>query len=642
MNSDVHEGVDGFVDSVIGWCKSKTISSFRFKMRVDQILSKSDQYNHLSLNELRSEITKVHKVFLLNHHPSEEQIDHALAICIEAMDRTLKKRPYHVQVMGALCMYKKYAIEMGTGEGKTLTAALSTVLFAWSNQPCHVVTTNDYLAQRDAEILRDFYEICEVSVGSIQSEMQEKERRDNYSCNITYATSNNLLADLLKDQMQVDYDFDSCKEKIRKVSNQNYYRKRVMRGLGIAIIDEADSVLGDDAITPLIISSTEQDKEYHEATMLAYEISKQMVEISDFKVFENMKVVQITETGHQLISQVSSQFSLSWSPIYRCTYLIQQALVAKYFYHPDKQYVILEDKVVIVDEKTGRLMDQRSWSHGLHQAIEAKEMLPLSDPTITSEKMSFQSFFRLYDKLTGMSGTFHKIEKELWRIYKLPVIQIPPRVKKKHTYYKDVICLDKISQKTQIIEEVIQRQAEGRAILVGTRTVKESQDLAEELAKNDIETTVLNALYHKEEAEIISNAGKRSSVTIATNMAGRGTDILLDPSVLDSGGLHVIATERHDSRRVDLQLYGRASRQGQPGSSIAILSMDDQLISVYLPKFLGSFIKKNFSFILCKSMALLSYQIIQYMVEMNASKLRIKQLVHEIKFKKSLSFTGRN
>lgn len=642
MNSIVHEGVDGFVDSLIGWCKSNSINLSRLKNRVDKILLSSDQYNNFSLSQLHTEITKIHKVFLLNQEPNDQQIDLALSIVIEAMDRTLNKRPYPVQVLGALCMYKGYAIEMGTGEGKTLTAALSTALFAWSNKPCHVVTTNDYLAQRDAEILRDFYEICNLTVGFIQSEMQEKERRESYSYNITYATSNNLLADLLKDRMQVDYDFDTCKERIRKVSSENYFRKRVMRGLGIAVIDEADSVLGDDAITPLIISSTEQDNEYHEATMLAYEISKCMTEVDDFKVFDHIKVIQITKSGHNLISQYASQFSLSWSPIYRCTYLIQQALVAKYFYLPEKQYVILEEKIVIVDEKTGRLMDQRSWSHGLHQAIEAKESLPLSDPTVTSEKMSFQSFFRLYDTLTGMSGTFHKIERELWRIYKLPVISIPPRVKKKHVYNKDVICYDKNSQRQKIIDEIKYQRSQGRAILVGTRTVKESQDLSDELTKNNINTTVLNALYHEQEAEIISNAGKKSCVTIATNMAGRGTDILLDQSVLESGGLHVIATERHDSRRVDLQLYGRASRQGQPGSSVAILSMDDQLMSVHLPKFISKVLKDNFRLSMSQYTALFFYQLIQYMVEMNSSRLRVRQLIHEIKFKKSLSFTGKN
>ncbi|MCJ8346072.1 hypothetical protein MJH12_11070 [bacterium] len=504
MNKTVHEGVDGFCDSLIGLYKSYSINLSNLKTRSKQILINSERYQDYSEAKLEKEVKRLHDVFLSAKELSDNQIDDGLCLATELMDRSLKKRPYLVQILGALCMYKRYAIEMGTGEGKTLTAALSTTLFAWSNEPCHVVTTNDYLAQRDAESLKDFYQACDLSVGYINSEMDESQRRENYACNITYATSNNLLADFLKDQMQVDYDFDSTKEKIREISKEGSFKRRVLRGLGTAIIDEADSVLADDAITPLIISSKQKDQEFHQASTLAHQICNTLIEDEDYSLYEDIKLVQISDQGHDKIANFAVQFSLSWSPVYRCTYLIHQALMAKYFYLVDKQYVILDEKIVIVDEKTGRLMDQRSWSHGLHQAIEAKEGLVLSDPTITSEKMSFQSFFRLYKKITGMSGTFHKIEKELWRIYDLAVVRIPPRLKKKHIYCKDVICLDKKSQRQTLLEEIKFQREQGRAILVGTRTVKESQELEIELEAHDIETTVLNALYHKEEAQIIA------------------------------------------------------------------------------------------------------------------------------------------
>ncbi|PCJ18559.1 MAG: prepilin peptidase [Candidatus Cloacimonadota bacterium] len=642
MKSTVHEGLDAFIHTLIGKYKSYSLNLNKLKKQCQLILDNSDQFGSLSDLQIAKEINKIKQFFLSKKEVKDQDFNRAFSLIVEIMDRTINKRPYLVQVLGALCMYKQYAIEMQTGEGKTLTAALSAVLFSWTNKPCHIVTTNDYLAKRDAKSLEPFYNCCGLNVGFIESEMQENERRENYTCHITYATSNNLLADLLKDQMKVDYDFDSTKEKIRKISNSNYYHKRVMRGLFMAIVDEADSVLGDDAITPLIISSKEKDTEFHQASQLSYQAIKQYQKDVDYKVYKDIKVIQVTDKGHQKIKNISQSYPLSWKPIYRCSYLIKQALTAKYFYTCDKQYVILDEKIVIVDEKTGRLMDQRSWSHGLHQAIEAKESLALSDPTKTSEKMSFQSFFRNYEILTGMSGTFHKIEKELWRIYELAVVRIPHRLKKKHIYYNDVICIDKQSQQQRLISEIKNKSEKGRAILVGTRTVKESQELANLLNSQDINNVVLNALYQKQEEEIIKNAGSKSCVTIATNMAGRGTDILLENDVLSCGGLHVIATERHDSRRVDLQLYGRASRQGQSGSSIAILSLEDQLLVLHLPKPFKQFLSKYFKFWLCQKFTLLCYIVIQFIIEKQSSKTRVKQLIHEIKLRQSMSFAGRS
>jgi preprotein translocase subunit SecA len=568
------------------------------------------------------------------------QIDAALSVITEVMERALGKRPYTVQLMAALAMHERRGAEMGTGEGKTLAAALCAVLYAWDGNPCHVVTSNDYLAKRDALALRPFYEYCGLSVGYIAQEMDPDERRRQYACSLTYATSNNLLADYLKDQLQVDYEFDSTREQIRRLSPEGAFEQRVLRDLHSVIVDEADSVLGDDAITPLIISVSEQDAEFHEASRAAAAVAGELSQAEHYTLHENVKVIELTSAGLDRVDARTERFPISWRAGYRCGYLVNQALIAQHFYTRDKQYVVLEGKIVIVDEKTGRMMPQRSWSHGLHQAVEAKEGVELTNPTKVSAKMSFQSFFRLYRRLTGMSGTFHKIKNELWLIYKLPIVRIPPRLKKQHTHHPERIYLNKTRQLKAVIDEITARQQQGRAVLVGTRSVKDSQCLSDLLTSFGVANTVLNALHHEREADIIAQAGQKGRVTIATNMAGRGTDIGLDPEVLEHGGLHVIATERHESRRVDLQLYGRASRQGQPGSSIAILSLEDQIMQLYLPPFLKKILKLNFRLSISRHCALWAYRQIQVKVEKHSSKTRVNQLRHEIKLDKSLSFVG--
>jgi len=639
MNKSVHEGLDAIVDGIIGRVKARLFRLSRLRKRSECIIAGAAAYSASSDAVLKQRLAEKREYFLLNRFDSAD-VNDALSLAVEAMHRTVGKRPYTVQVMGAIAMFEKYAIEMATGEGKTLTAGLSAVLFAWNGKPCHVVTANDYLAERDAQLLAPFYAYCGLRVGVIAAEMDRDERRCNYRCAITYATSTSLLADYLRDQMQVDFEFESTREKIRSLGQKATPCKRVMRGLHTAVVDEADSLLVDDAITPLIISIPEKDAGFQQATLVAMQLACLMQEKRHYTVDHDAKAVEFTDEGSDWLEERLSGFPEEWRPAYRSMYLVNLALVARSLYIYNKQYVILDGKIVIVDEKTGRLMNQRSWSHGLHQAIEAKEGLSLTDPTKISIKMSFQSFFRLYTNLCGMSGTFEKIERELWQIYGLPVVRIPTRLKKQHQYFPDQIHANKRLQEDHIIEKIQKMQQQGRPVLVGVRSVRESQILSDRLQSCGIKSQVLNALNHKREADIIARAGRQGCVTVATNMAGRGTDILLSEAVIQLGGLHVIATERHESRRVDLQLYGRASRQGQPGSSIAILSLEDQIMSVFLPRFLHRFLVHTFHYGIGRALGLCFYRIIQYRMEKKLSTSRIRLLIYELKLNKIMSFAG--
>lgn len=640
MKQCVHEGMDAVIDGVIGWFKIRLFSLNKLRRRSERVAADSARWASFSDADLKRELEKRRDAFALNRF-SARDVDDALALMTDAMDRTLGQRPYRVQVMGAIAMFQQYAIEMATGEGKTLTAGLSAVLFAWRGNPCHLVTSNDYLAVRDARFLAPFYEFCGLSVGVITSEMDQDARRENYQQDIVYATSHNLLADYLKDNKRVDYEWDSAKAKIRSLVPGSNETGRVMRGLHTAVVDEADSVLVDDAITPLIISIPEKDPGFIDATLAAKPVADAMREGDHYTIHHEVRAVEFTDEGRDWLQDRLSDFPEEWRPTHRSAYLVNLSLAAKHFYARDKQYVIIDSKVVIVDEKTGRLMNQRSWSHGLHQAVEAREGVALTDPTKISVKMSFQRFFRMYANLSGMSGTFKKIERELWRIYGLPVIRIPTRLPKRHRYWPDRIFLNRHLQEDLVIREIQTVREQGRPVLVGVRTIKDSQTLADRLQAIGVACETLNALNHEKEAAIIAGAGGQGRVTVATNMAGRGTDIVLPHEVVQLGGLHVIATERHESRRVDLQLCGRASRQGQPGSSVAILSMEDPIIQSHFPKFLRRFLVRTFRFPFSKALALWAYRMIQNKVEKRASAHRIRLLIHERKFQKAISFVGR-
>ena len=519
---------------------------------------------------------------------SEEVLPTALACMVEAAERTLGMRPYPVQIVGALALDLGFLTEMATGEGKTLTACLPMTLAGWTGLPAHLVTVNDYLSDRDAAEMRPFYSFCGVSVGCVTGEMSPEQRYLNYQKGVVYITSKELVADFLRDRLRLGKLHHPTRRLIRRMLHRQPFGADgiVMRGLDTAIVDEADSVLIDEAVTPLIISRSRENKTLREACRVASEIADSLAPGTDYRVNLKYREVRLTDEAERKIQALSEKLPGVWQGALRREELVQQALTAREFYHRDKQYVVEEDRVTIVDEFTGRLMPNRTWRAGLHQAVEAKEGLDATSPTETLARLSFQRFFRLFRRLGGMTGTASEAAAEFWHIYGLPMLSIPthrPCIRKS---YPDRVIAGVSDKFHAIVEEIVQWHETGRPVLVGTRSVQASETLASKLDARGLDFNLLNATRHSEEARIVVAAGQFGRITIATNMAGRGTDIKLGRGVADLGGLHVIASERHESRRIDRQLFGKSARQGDPGSARAYVSADDELIQRFVPPWL--------------------------------------------------------
>ena len=525
------------------------------------------------------EILKVLKLHAADRRP-------ALAALREASHRELGLRPFTVQLMGALALHRGQLAEMATGEGKTLTAGLAAVLAGWSGQPTHVVTVNDYLVKRDAERLRPLYQCCGLTVGHVTATMPPVERRRGYAASVTYCTSKELLADFLRDRLRLGQLRQPARRLISRMLQPNAPDDGVvLHGLHTAIVDEADSVLIDEAVTPLIISNTHENPALTQVTLAAQELTSRLQPGAHYFADPRYRDIELTPDGEELLASAADSLALTglWRSPDRRKELVRQALVAREFFLRGKQYVLQDGKVVIVDEFTGRQMDQRKWRQGLHQAIEAKEGLAITGPTETIARLSFQRFFRLFHRLSGMTGTAREAAGELWQIYRLPVVAIPTNRPCLREHWPDRTFPDAESKWAAVTEEVVRLHATGRPVLVGTRSVEASERVAELLRARSLPFALLNALNHESEAGIISGAGELHRITIATNMAGRGTDILLTEAVRKAGGLHVLATERHESGRVDRQLMGRAGRQGDPGSAQAFVSAEDELLKRHLP-----------------------------------------------------------
>lgn len=632
----LYKDADSFSHNIKGYFRQKFFNYKKLKIQAEEIHLLSLSFKDISDEELEEKLKIQRDKFLLKKDGVKE-LKLTFALICEMSFRVIEKRPYPVQIMGAIAMFRGFIIEMATGEGKTITACIATIALSWRGESCHVITSNDYLASRDAQLLSPLYNRCFVKVGFITNDMEKEERIVNYQSDVVYATSNDILADYLKDKMKVDYDFDSSKEILYKLQDKAI--ERTLRSLHTVIIDEADSVLADEAITPLIISIQIEDQDLIAASMEAKNILDKLKVNEHYTLDRIYSSVEINNAGFDFIKKYKENFPLSWRVDYRLKYIVKQAILAKEFYYLDKQYVIIDDEIVIVDEKTGRLMNSRSWSGGLHQAVEAKEGIPLTSPTKTNIKMSFQRFFRLYKRICGMSGTLQNIEKELWQIYYLTIVKIPLRVPKKIQIYKDEITFKKEEKWELVVKEIENIHSTKRPILVGVRTILEANELDQKIRKIGLTCTVLHALNHEEEAEIIERAGAESSITIATNMAGRGTDIILLNNSNTLGGLHVIVTERNESRRVDLQLFGRTGRQGQMGSVKTFLSVEDELLQKYMPTFIKPYLSKLLFFSLGKKMIIILYVFMQQYVEKIISKKRILNLINEQDFLKNLTFT---
>ncbi|NLC17611.1 MAG: preprotein translocase subunit SecA [Clostridiales bacterium] len=568
----------GLLTKIFGTHSEREIK--RITPIVDRIEALEPEYSKLSDEALRAKTIEF-KNRLKNGETLDDLLIEAYATVREAAKRTLGQRPYRVQLMGAIILHQGRIAEMRTGEGKTLVATFPSYLNALEGKGVHVVTVNDYLAKRDAEWMGQIHQFLGLSVGVILNSMNSEERRAAYACDITYATNNELGFDYLRDNMVI------------------YKEQLVQRDLHYAIIDEVDSILIDEARTPLIISgqggkSTElyrmcdilarqlkRGETSGELTKMAAIMKEEIKETGDFIVNEKEKSVHLTEEGVKKVEQFFRIENLADPENLEIQHNIILALRAHHTMFRDKDYVVKDDKVLIVDEFTGRIMPGRRYSDGLHQAIEAKENVKVERESKTVATITFQNFFNKYYKKCGMTGTALTEEKEFREIYGMDVIEVPTNKPVVRIDREDAVYKTKREKLNAIINEIVKAHQKGQPVLVGTRSIEASEEVSDLLKKRNIPHKVLNAKYHELEAEIIAEAGQKGAVTIATNMAGRGTDIKLGEGVVELGGLKIIGTERHESRRIDNQLRGRAGRQGDPGESQFFISLEDELMRLF-------------------------------------------------------------
>ena len=580
------KGLDLSAHKILGHLRRRIGIKRRWMAQAEIILEQSLDDHRLSDPELKSRLSDLRTNFRRQRQGYEHHLPEAFALIVEAAHRFLGMRPYVVQILGAISIHHGYLAEMATGEGKSLTACLPAILAGWSGKPCHIITANDYLAERDAKELAPLYESCGISTGWVGDGMTAAERKENYRKGVVYTTSKELLADFLRDRLALGSVHQSSRRQIRIKHNPHdrSYEKMVTRGIDTAIVDEADSVLIDEAVTPLIISQAHENKPLSEACQAASRIANALTPEMDYRVDRRYREIILNESGIEKIAEMSTTLADIFQGRARREELVLTALTAQAFYQKNKQYVVENDKVVIVDEFTGRMMPQRTWRHGLHQSIEAHEGLPITDPSETLARLSFQRFFRFFRKLGGMSGTAREAADELWHVYELPVLTVPTNKPCIRKNMPGRFFPDQESKWQAICNEVGTCHETGQPVLVGTRSVAASERLAGLLSERHIRFKLLNAIKHREEAKIIASAGQTGAVTIATNMAGRGADIKLGKGVAELGGLHVIVSERHESGRIDRQLCGRCARQGDPGSVRLYGSLEDELVVQYGPK----------------------------------------------------------
>ena len=529
----------------------------RFMKIADQIELKSEEYSNLSDKDLKNK-TKEFKELLEQGKTLEDILVDAFATAREASKRVIGEYPYYVQILGALAIHYGNIAEMKTGEGKTLTSTMPAYLNALTGKGVHIVTVNEYLASRDANWMGQIFKFLGLTVGVNARDMSPAEKKEAYNSDILYSTNNEIGFDYLRDNMVV-----------RK-------EDRVQRGLNFAIVDEVDSVLIDEARTPLIISggSMHTSNQYMDAQRFV----EKLKENEDFNIDEKTQSISLTDEGSKKCESfyhIDNMYDVKYSAL---VHHVNQALRANFIMHNEVDYVVQDGEVVIVDQFTGRLMKGRQFSEGLHQALEAKEGVKINEETKTLATITFQNLFRMYNKLAGMTGTAKTEEEEFREIYNMYVIEIPTNKPVIRQDMADLIFATKKDKYAAVINEIKERHATGQPILVGTIAIETNELISNMLTKEHIKHEVLNAKNHAREAEIIAKAGEKGAVTIATNMAGRGTDIKLGEGVRELGGLCVIGTERHESRRIDNQLRGRSGRQGDPGYSQFFVSFEDDLM----------------------------------------------------------------
>ncbi len=536
------------------------------------------QASDRDLSELASNLRSA----LRSHGFQEGVVARSFALVREVAERTVGERHFDSQIIGGKVLLGGMVAEMETGEGKTLTATLAAGTAALAGMPVHIITVNGYLARRDAEWMGPIYRALGLTVGVIIQGLDPDARRTAYACDVTYCTNKELTFDYLKDRLMLGRHSSRTQLQLERVyGGRARSRDVLLRGLHFGIVDEADSVLVDEARTPLIISggasTSMEQREYQNALSLAGRLEAGR----DFLIEERDREILFTDGGRVKLQEFAQPLGGIWSGRQRRENLVSQALYAQRLLVRDKHYLVKDDKVQIIDEYTGRVMPDRSWERGLHQLVEAKEGCTLGRHNEPLARISYQRFFRRYLLLGGMTGTAREVASELWSVYRLPVVTVPTNKPLRRRRYADRVYATDRAKWEGVVGHITRMRRSRRPILVGTRSVEASDHLSRLLTAVGLPHQVLNARQDQEEAEVIAQAGEIGRITVATNMAGRGTDIRIALEVAQLGGLHVIATERHDARRIDRQLLGRSGRQGDPGTYGSFASLEDDLVTTY-------------------------------------------------------------
>ncbi len=580
------KGLDTAANALVGWVRHKTPVLRSLRAFADAVGEHEPEVKKLGSSAFREEVNRLRSLARLGKLEGRD-LERAFAVVREAAVRTLEKRPFDVQIMGAAGMTRGYISEMATGEGKTLTAAIAAAIWGWSGRPVHVITVNDYLVARDAQWNRPLYEMLGLRVAHVIHDTTPQERFQAYRSGVVYSTSKELVADFLRDQIQLGDRRSSTSTAVSMLAGQGA-RPCLVPGLFRAIVDEADSLLIDEAVTPLIISNSPDGNANEPLYREARDLALRLEEGRDYTVDRTDRKADLTGRGKTRLHELAESMQRDegfWAGRRRREELVTQALVAENCFHKDEQYLISEDgKIVIIDEFTGRTMPDRSWRSGLHQAMEIKEGLAVTSDKENLARLSFQRFFRQYPIMGGMTGTAWEARGELWQIYNRAVVRIPtnkPCIRQQLPMRFFETAEEKWEAVAQRVEELHRK---GVPVLIGTRSVWSSEEVDRRLTARNLPHRVLNARQDREEAQIVTEAGQPGAITVATNMAGRGTDIHLGRGVAENGGLHVIATEPHGSGRVDRQLFGRAARQGDPGVAQMFASADDDLLKRHADK----------------------------------------------------------
>jgi preprotein translocase subunit SecA len=573
-----------------------------------------------------------------------KQAARAFALIRELAERRLGLRHFDVQLVGGWILLNGMVAEMQTGEGKTLAATLPAATVALAGIPVHVITVNDYLTQRDADWMGPVYRALGLSVGTIVQGMDLEDRRRAYRCDITYCTNKEIVFDYLRDRLEMGQRPGRIQRRVDQLAGRGGRLGRLrLRGLCYGIVDEADSVLIDEARTPLIISGRGDNS--YEALIYreALELSERLESGVDYLIDFPRRDVELTKAGKRHLESLGGEQGGFWNGRLRREEMVRKALTARHLFHRDKHYVIKEGKIQIVDEYTGRIMPSRSWEGGLHQLIESKESCDITAQTEVMGRISYQRFFRRYLALAGMTGTAREASREFWSVYRLKVVRVPTNEPMHRQGLRPRAFRFARDKWDAVVARIRELHEQGRPVLVGTRTVAASEHLAALLAEAGLSCRVLNALQDREEAGIIAQAGQRGQITVATNMAGRGTDIKLGPGVEGLGGLHVIATEWHDAQRIDRQLFGRCGRQGEPGTYEAFVSLEDELLKAH-PAPLVGFLKPrriNPATTMGGRLALLAIRNSQRAAERRHFRMRRDLLKMDESLESALAFSGR-